>query len=173
MGKKLKIAVTSKNPVKINAVKNVYKTLGIGVEVVGYKTNSGIDEQPVNESTYQGAINRRKDLVERIKDLDIIISIENGIFEENKEWVDRAVVVYYNNRTNKEYVSVSGGVIFPKQYVDEARKLGFDKHTVGSVIRNSGIIKTNIDEHSYLSGKSRQNYLEECLGKLIRESEGI
>ena len=58
---KMKINVASKNPVKVEAVKEVlhsYLDLA-SYEVIGIETNSGVSEQPKSlEETVQGAINR-------------------------------------------------------------------------------------------------------------------
>ena len=57
----MKINVASKNPVKVEAVRevlNIYPNLA-NYEVVGIETNSGVSKQPKPlEETVQGAINR-------------------------------------------------------------------------------------------------------------------
>lgn len=59
----LRIAVGSKNPVKVNAVKcGVERALnGVSLSVLGLEAPSGVSEQPMgDEETLQGAINRAK-----------------------------------------------------------------------------------------------------------------
>ncbi|MBI5804112.1 inosine/xanthosine triphosphatase [Candidatus Pacearchaeota archaeon] len=57
----MKINVASKNPVKVEAVREVlsnYQDL-VNYEIIGVETNSGVSEQPKSlEETVQGAINR-------------------------------------------------------------------------------------------------------------------
>lgn len=50
----MRVAIGSKNPAKINAVKNVFKD-----EIISVDAESGVSEQPMSdEETIKGAINR-------------------------------------------------------------------------------------------------------------------
>ena len=58
---KLVVAVGSKNPVKVNSVRNAFAANfpGSDLEVVGYSVPSGVDDQPWGDvQTRQGALNR-------------------------------------------------------------------------------------------------------------------
>jgi len=167
----MRIAVTSQNKLKIGVVRKVYSSLGYSVEVVGYSTDSGVGEQPVNDDTLGGAQNRISDLRSRVGGLDRIVSIENGIFREGKQWVDRAVVVIYNPYTHKEYRGYSFGVVFPEGYVEIARQRGFDTTTVGQVMAEAGFVSDQKDPHLSIFGISRVVYLEDVLTKLVTEVE--
>lgn len=43
------------------------------------KVNSGVSEQPFNEETYQGALNRVNTLIENSEEADFYISCEAGV----------------------------------------------------------------------------------------------
>ncbi|MFH1585948.1 MAG: DUF84 family protein [archaeon] len=168
----MKIGVTSENKLKVNAVRGAYDSIGIPCEVVGYVADSGVGEQPINNQALEGARNRISDLRRKVNGLDRIVSIESGIFEQNGQWVDKAVAVVYRTDRDEEHVAYSDGVVFPTEYVDRARALGFDKVTVGKVMAEAGYVADNKDPHKSISGKSRQLYIEDTLGRLVREVEG-
>lgn len=165
---KLKIGVTSQNRLKINAVASAYARVGISIEIRGYEAESGIGEQPVNEQTIEGARNRIHDVNTKIEGLDRIASIENGIFREGEQWVDRAVVVIYNPNTAQEHIGYSEGVVFPEEYVERARQIGLKTITVGQVMAEAGYVSDQKDPHLSISGTSRQVYLENTVQKLIK-----
>lgn len=167
----MKIGVTSQNKLKINAVINAYSFMKNPPEVIGYSAESGVGEQPVNEQALIGARNRIVDVRKRVNNLDRIISIENGIFQENSQWVDKAVVVIYDASQGKEFIAYSDAVVFPDEYVEEARKIGFDKITVGKVMADSGYISNSKDPHMSISGTSRQVYIEKTVQRLVEEIE--
>jgi non-canonical (house-cleaning) NTP pyrophosphatase len=54
----MRIGVTSKSELKVNAVRTAYAELGFEPEVIGYVSESGIGEQPVGDEALQGARNR-------------------------------------------------------------------------------------------------------------------
>ena len=163
----MRIGVTSESKIKVEAVRSVYFQLGIKAEITGYSTSSGVGEQPVEQETFQGARNRLFDLKNKVGGLDIIISIENGIFQEQGKWIDRAVVVIYQVGKEELSLEVSDGVEFPREYVDEARQRGFDKITVSQVMAERGYVQDAKDPHNSISKKPRREYLEETILKLI------
>ncbi len=161
------IGLTSENNLKLNAVITAYSFINEPFKVVGYSADSGVGEQPVNEQTLLGARNRIADVKSRVEGLDRIISIENGIFQENGEWLDKAVVVIYDLNHNKEFIDYSDSVIFPGVYVEKARQIGFDEITVGKVMADDGFVANAKDPHLSISGISRQVYLEKTVKDLV------
>lgn len=98
-----KIAVGSKNPVKIQAVKNALNDESI--QVVPFSAMSNVRQQPLSdEETLQGAINRAKDCLEKT-DSTLAIGLEAGIVLLQNQiylchWgaiVDRNQNVYFTN----------------------------------------------------------------------------
>ncbi len=72
------IAVGSLNPVKIEAVRNVMERIYGSVRIFAVDSKSGVPEQPFEEETVQGAINRAKGA---IGDHKMAVGIEAGVFE--------------------------------------------------------------------------------------------
>ena len=169
----MQVGVTSQNTLKIDAVKRAYILNRIFVEVIGFKSDSKVGEQPVNEQTLEGARNRIFFINSHANNLDRIISIENGIFLEEGQWLDRAVVVVYNLQTHKEYIAYSDAVVFPIKYVEKTQQIGFEIMTVGQVMAEAGYVTNPKDPHLTISGISRQVYLENTILKLVGQVESV
>jgi len=86
----MKILVGSKNPVKINAVKEAFGKYFNSIEIIGFDVNSGVAAMPVNREVYDGAENRAKNLIEinKVKNLNanFFIGIEGGIAKIFDKW---------------------------------------------------------------------------------------
>ncbi len=116
------------------------------------------------ESIEQALLSARQEA----PDADSWVSIENGIFEENGHYIDRAVVAVMN-RDGQISISYSDGVEFPVDALEETRKRGFDKWTVGKIMQEMGLVKDHADPHADLPPyKPRAAYLAEALGKAIK-----
>jgi len=48
------IAVTSKNALKVDAVREAYQEIYSECEVIGFSADSGVGEQPVEEQALEG-----------------------------------------------------------------------------------------------------------------------
>lgn len=75
----MRIAVGSKNPAKVNGVKRAFSRFFEAVEVVGCEVNSNVSDQPFNEETITGAVNRAKNAYS--KEFDFSVGVEAGLFE--------------------------------------------------------------------------------------------
>lgn len=154
------VVVGSTNEMKINAVRRaVDKVLGplsgAGLrEVRGFAAASDVNEQPEGlEETARGARSRADGAASSVQRDGLYVGIENGIVPigivptgelllglevVDDLWVDLAVVHAELWVQNRAFVGVgtSTGVVFPTEYVEEARARpgGFTRHTVGSVI---------------------------------------
>lgn len=157
----MKIVLASTSAVKIDACR---KAFGAAAEITGVKVASGVNEQPINDETVQGAFNRIAAARVVMPGADIYVSIENGIFEENGKYIDRPVITVAKGAGTPEVI-YGDGVEFPAVAVDEARKRGFDTWTAGKVMQEQGIVKQHDDPHLDLSGKSRAEYLVDALKK--------
>jgi inosine/xanthosine triphosphatase len=77
----MKIAVGSKNPLKLDAVKNVARRVFGPVQVEGVEVNSGVSHNPLSDSeTIAGAVTRAKAAREK-SGADLGVGIEGGITE--------------------------------------------------------------------------------------------
>jgi inosine/xanthosine triphosphatase len=99
---KIKIAIGSTNPVKIQAVKNV---LDASSEIIPCSVQSHVRPQPLSdEETLQGAINRAKNCLEQTES-NLAIGLEAGVVLLQNQvylchWgaiVDRKQNVYFTN----------------------------------------------------------------------------
>jgi inosine/xanthosine triphosphatase len=85
-----KVIIASKNPVKIQSVKNGFEKMFLDqdFEFIGVSTPSGVADQPIsNSETFLGAKNRANTIFGKFKDADFHVGIEGGIeqFENEME----------------------------------------------------------------------------------------
>ena len=171
----MKIILSSQSDVKIKACKRTFNDVS-NLEVYGLKVPSYVAEQPFDDQTITGAANRLNQLVEKdlgLGEEDLYISIENGIFQENGKFIDRAVVVIRNSKGQMK-IAMSEGVEFPKACVSEARERGFSTVTVGKFMQEVGLVKNHADPHACLSrdGKTREDFIVDTL-KQVRLELGV
>lgn len=149
----LKIVIGSKSIHKIDAVHsglNICEIDGTQYTSIGCAASSNIDEQPLGiPQTRNGAIARACNARDLHPDADLWIGIESGIVDGGNQFYEMSViVVLYKN--GRQFSAVTSGHAIPNEFVDEARKRGFDKHTVGSVMaERTGCSST--DGTAYLS----------------------
>lgn len=162
----MKIVVASQNPVKIDAVKKALIAFGVRAEVVGMVSISGVPEQPTNEETLQGAENRAAYAMKQIVDADLYIAIENGIFSENDRFFDK-VVIFAQAKDGHKSIAYSKGTECPKEYVDEARSLGFNNTTVGAVM----LAAKAADDHEFaeVATKRRTSIITHAVVDSLRQ----
>jgi inosine/xanthosine triphosphatase len=94
----MKVAVGSKNPTKINAVKIAFETVFPDEEwiVEGVDVPSGVSDQPMSDrETVRGAKNRAKRSLKKIK-ADFGVGIEGGMQKVGKEWFTSGWAVVVN-----------------------------------------------------------------------------
>lgn len=79
----LKIGVGSRNPAKVNAVKEAFESMGFEIEVEGVDVESQVSEQPFSDDeTIQGAINRANNVLMKVdKAFDYGVGLEGGVVE--------------------------------------------------------------------------------------------
>ncbi len=151
----MKIAIGSVSDIKNRAVVAAVHRLEILYSCfVMIKADSGQNEQPENYAeTYAGA-KRRASIAKETDQNAVAIGIENGIFnlgsDEDPEYFDIAVIVILT-KDNREITLTSAGLPIPKQFVQKAKALGFDKNTVASVIAREIGGDPN-DPHTILTG---------------------
>lgn len=132
MPERLKVAVGSDTPVKINAVENAFTERYPEHEavVIGKKVPSGVSDQPMtNAETLLGARNRARRLLEVYSDIDIAAGLEGGVevlIPGEGEGPDTYIVTgfaYLLSRDGVEGLGASPGIIIPH----EVMKLILDK----------------------------------------------
>lgn len=152
---------------KLNAVREACKKLGIEAYVSGEETYSNQAEQPTGfHCTLRGAINRARGVQ---RDGFHAIGIESGIFEYGSVALDIAIIAIFT-ANGALIVTNTSGIMFPEEYVVEARRRGFPTTTVGSVIAEK-LGGDPTDPHSTLTdGKiTRQQLLTDALVVALKQ----
>lgn len=180
----MKIVVTSQSPIKIEACRQSFLRLGgtDDIEIIPLQAASYVNEQPFNDEAVTGVRNRIDDVrtlpegteqtlltaQKHTPDADAWVSIQSGVFEENGDYIDRAVVAVMN-KTGDIHIGYSDGVAFPREAVEETRRRGFDRWTVGRVLQDMGLVTRHDDPHADLPPyKSRQDYIVDALDKALK-----
>ena len=100
-------------------------------------------------------------------------SVESYIQTVNiKVPTDYGAVVVYNATKHEAVLGISKGVTVPPQYVEEARRFGYEDHVNHGKVTVGQVLAANVegldkrDWQSILSGTSRYQLLEEAAGQL-------
>lgn len=123
-----KVIIASKNPVKIQAVRNGFEEMlpNQEFEFSGVSVSSDVPDQPMsNEETLRGAKNRADNASGNIPNADFYIGIEGGIEQVEGEMQAFAWVVVKSSGIYGK--SRTGTFLLPKQVVDlikEGKELG-------------------------------------------------
>ena len=78
----MKVAVSSNNPVKIEAVRSAFRKVfpEQEIEIYNESVDSGVKDQPMSDAeTLQGALNRAKAIAEKFPEADFAVGIEGGV----------------------------------------------------------------------------------------------
>lgn len=135
--KKIIVLVGSINPVKIKAVKNVFKKIFKKVEVKGRKSASGVNPQPISfEEAYKGALNRAKNLSKKGEVFDYLVGIEGGIQKYSFGWVTGGAIVIINQK-NEIGVGFSPQLLLGSRIIKRIKK----GNELGQVLENISGIK--------------------------------
>ena len=165
-----KVYVTSNNDVKVNVVRGVYNKLFGVCEVTGFKTKSGVPEQPTDDETERGAVNRFKDLMKQIEENefeypDDIVSIENGVRCIDKDHVEDFCVIYISNDQGI-LIQYSEGTLVPRRYYDKSEQTGFAK-TMGSFIEFENNYENGCWHEHFGTGQTRSEIIESVLERML------
>jgi inosine/xanthosine triphosphatase len=118
-----KIIIASKNPVKIQAVKNGFEKMfpNHAHEFISVSVPSNVADQPLsNQETFLGAKNRADNASNEIKNGDFYFGIEGGIEHINDEMEAFAwIVVKADSKYGK---SRTGTFFLPNQVVELIKK---------------------------------------------------
>ena len=171
----LRIAVGSKNPVKIRATRNAFrKVFGSGLKVISVPVPSGVPDMPMSfEEIFEGARNRAKKAIEII-DADFGVGIEGG-FEDREIGTFLTSFVAIVNRDGIWGYAQGGGLLMPKIII---RKVKEEKKELGEVMDEIRGIKNTKEREGCIGFMTnnlipRQKSFEEtiisALSRFIRE----
>ncbi|MBT3406859.1 inosine/xanthosine triphosphatase [Candidatus Woesearchaeota archaeon] len=112
----MKILVGSKNPVKIESVKEAFAKLYENIEVEGISVESNVPDQPLNKETFEGARNRALELRKLQSDADFFVGIEGGIADICGTWFSFGAV-HIINKDGKEGKGTSPHFLLPDKVI--------------------------------------------------------
>ncbi len=137
----LKVAVGSVNPNKVEAVRSVLSEFYDDVVVQGIGVDPGVPEQPFNEDTVKGAMNRARKALKGWEDADLGVGIEAGLV------LERTTGRYYDvqycaimDRTGWVTVGHGPGFYYPKKVmsrvsegisIGDAMKVAYGEGDIG------------------------------------------
>ncbi len=166
----MKIVLASTSPLKIEACRKAFAKQA-DLDLLPLAVDSEIPQQPLDEETRKGALNRIRNAKTCFPNADVYVSMENGLFQETQNWFDRAVIAVAVKDETPVFVE-SKSVEFPYYCVEEARKRGFYSCTVGKVMEEQGLVNHYNDPHLDLCGISRVDLLSAALTRAL-SSAGI
>mgnify|MGYP003425223759 FL=1 len=122
----MKIIVGSKNPNKVEAVREVFTELSPNdLEVAGIEVDSNINDQPITmEETIQGAINRAKNAYQ---DCDFSVGIEGGLMEvphSKSGYMQFEACVLFDG--SDCYLGLTGLFAIPTHIIETIKKEGIN-----------------------------------------------
>ena len=123
-----KVIIASKNPVKIQAVKNGFEKMfpDQKFDFTSISVSSNVSDQPLsNDETFIGARNRADNASKEVKDADFFVGVEGGIEYVEEEMEAFAWVVVKS--AGKYGKSRTGTFFLPKEVaklIKEGKELG-------------------------------------------------
>ena len=113
------IIVGSKNPVKLQATKNIMEKIYSKPKVKAISVDSGVPDQPFGlNQTIEGAINRAKNAY--TEDVDLAVGIESGLMETPQSltgYLDLQWCAIYDGK--RVTLGVSAGFEYPPHVIEE------------------------------------------------------
>ncbi len=115
----MKVVVGSKNPVKLQATRNVLEKIYTELEIQAIDVDSEVPDQPIGlKTTVQGAINRAKNAF--YSDFDLSVGIESGLLEVPHSitgYLDLQWCAIYDGE--KITLGVSAGFEYPPMVIEQ------------------------------------------------------
>ncbi|MDL2242002.1 inosine/xanthosine triphosphatase [Bacteroidales bacterium OttesenSCG-928-L03] len=124
----IRVAVGSTNRIKVEAVRSVMERVFTDVIIIPTEVSSGVPEQPKEEQTRQGAVNRAK---AAIGDNDLAVGIEAGVFETEDGLYDFQYCAILD-KEGRMTIGVGPGF----RYTDDIASLVSKGMTVSEAIHN-------------------------------------
>lgn len=146
----MKIAAGTTNPVKIQAIKNVFSKIFKDVEVIPVLVDSKVGSEPFDSEVIKGAVERAKQAYK--SGVDLGVGIEAGLFKNPyaiSEYLDVQYCAIYDGE--KTTIGCGAGFEYPRKVVERVLK---EKKEIGIVMEElTGIkdIGETIGSIGYLS----------------------
>lgn len=138
---KLTIAVGTTSNQKISYLKEVLKELGVKATIKSIDVKSEVSEQPITSSeTKKGSINRAKNALKEIKDIDFSLGIEIGYHKYLKNKYEIFCWVTIIDKQGHQISGQSHTFLLPEYHqniLTEGKYLGDNLDGYSKKIRNS------------------------------------
>ncbi|MCD6575981.1 MAG: inosine/xanthosine triphosphatase [Nanoarchaeota archaeon] len=115
----MRVVVASTNPVKVDAVKEVFSEVFGDVHITGKPIESNVPPQPFNEEVILGALNRARNAM--AAGVDFSVGIEGGIIKLGGKYYNLGFVVIMD-KSGKIGTGTSGWFECPEKVLAEIRK---------------------------------------------------
>lgn len=160
------IIIGSKNPVKINSVKQAFeKAFPNGdFEFIGVSSESGVSDQPIGEKeTFMGAENRAQFVKRQFPDAKYWIGIEGGIEIDNEDDMEAYAWVFILSEKQKGKAKTANFYI-PKE-VSELVKSGMELGHADDIVFGKSNSKQNTGSVGILTKGllNRTEYYEQAV----------
>ncbi len=170
----IKVILASKSKIKIDALMKVLdkpKFIVIPIHV-----ESDVNQQPLNDETMRGAINRVENAIKANNNGDIYISVENGVYEHDDGCIlDKAVIWMKCRKPDDSFTDsteITESIEFPKDCFLKAKETGFDKTVVAQVMVDQKLVTSRDDPHKDLVKKiSRVDLIADGLRRMKIEEK--
>jgi inosine/xanthosine triphosphatase len=117
----MKVAVGSKNPIKVRATKNVFERVFGKVKILAINVNPGVSHTPSSfGELVKGAINRAKEALKKTK-ADFGVGLEGG-YEKTKFGFFLSGAVAIVDKRGRIGIGGGGRVLLPQKIVSELKK---------------------------------------------------
>jgi non-canonical (house-cleaning) NTP pyrophosphatase len=116
-----RLVVSSKSPVKHRALSRGLRRAGIRTQVHGQEVESGVNEQPMSiEESYEGAVNRHRNLKVLSVDAEYFATIESGQHTAHKNHGMFGCAVVIIEQAGKDAkIGIDLDVEFPREMTDK------------------------------------------------------
>ncbi|MEM4229290.1 MAG: inosine/xanthosine triphosphatase [Thermoproteota archaeon] len=115
---RIRIAIGSKNPVKVKATENVMKKIYSNVEIVSVDVRTNVPHTPLSdEDCIKGALQRAKDAIELTK-ADLGVGMEGGIVKRLDRYFLTGWCIVIDKNGDLA-VGHGGGIELPKKIVEK------------------------------------------------------
>lgn len=150
----MKVAVGSKNPVKIEAVRKAFQKVFGECKVEGFSVSSGVSDMPMTvEETIKGAKTRAQTAIDKSK-FDFGVGLEGG-FDKTQIGTFIVSVVAIINKNGIWGIGRGGGILMPEMIikkVEEGKEL--------SLVMDELLGTKNINHHEGTTGYFTKNIID-------------
>jgi len=158
----MKVSVGTKNPVKMRAVKNIFAQVCDKVDVLMTNVESAVPAQPFGHEVITGARHRGERAFALLKDADLGVGIESGLFDFCGVLLDVQICSIFDGSVHT--IGASPGFSYPK-IVLEGVERGEEVGSIMEELSGTERIGKKIGAIGYLSKGliDRTHFTELCV----------